>query len=88
MEANGAGLPVISTNHAGIPDVVLHQKTGILVAEKDVKAMSQAMIDVLCNIDYAKQLGASGKLRIKTHFNMFKHIDKLQHVLKWAVDNK
>lgn len=88
MEANGAGLPVIATYHAGIPDVILHKQTGILVAEKDVEGMTNAMLDLLGNIDYAKELGTAGKLRIQTHYNMFKHIDVLQHVLESASENK
>lgn len=34
LEAGAAGLPVVSTRHAGIQDVVVHQKTGLLVEER------------------------------------------------------
>src|SRR5690606_12382105 len=34
LEASGAGLPIISTFHAGIPDVILNNETGLLSTEK------------------------------------------------------
>src|SRR6266850_2559879 len=36
LEAGASGLPVVSTRHAGIPDVVIEGETGFLSAEKDV----------------------------------------------------
>ena len=36
MEAQAAGLPVLSTTHSGIPEVVLDGASGFLVSERDV----------------------------------------------------
>jgi len=44
LEAGACGLPVISTRHAGIPDVVIDQETGMLVDEGDVNGMAEAMV--------------------------------------------
>ena len=40
LEAQAASLPVIATRHAGIPDVVINNKTGLLVEELDVEGMA------------------------------------------------
>ena len=37
LEAGASGLPVVSTHHAGIPEVVLHEDTGYIVEEKDIE---------------------------------------------------
>ena len=81
LEASAAGLPVISTNHAGIPDVILDGETGLLSNEHDVKTMSSNMIKLLDNVDLAKTLGSNGKTRINKYFNMKQHLNKLQTVL-------
>src|SRR3546814_21143924 len=36
LEASAAGLPVVSTRHAGIKEAVRHEETGFLVEEHDV----------------------------------------------------
>jgi len=81
LEASVSGLPVISTYHAGIPDVIIHNKTGLLSKEHDVETMSNHMLQLLDDIDLAKQLGCAGKVHIKQNFSMERHIDKLQEIL-------
>ncbi|WP_166963669.1 glycosyltransferase [Yeosuana marina] len=81
LEASAAGLPVISTNHAGIPDVIVHNETGLLCDEHDVHEMSNNMLKVLEDLEMAKRLGRSGKDRIQTYFTLDRHISALQTVL-------
>jgi glycosyltransferase involved in cell wall biosynthesis len=81
VEASFAGLPVISTYHAGIPDVIIHNETGLLSDEHDVEKMSKHMLQLIEDIDFAKQLGKAGKKHILQNFSMTSHIDKLQEVL-------
>ncbi|MGZ0017465.1 glycosyltransferase [Yeosuana sp. AK3] len=81
LEASAAGLPVIATYHAGIPDVIVHNETGLLCEEHDTEAMSKHMLLLLNNMELAKQIGAAGKTFIKTHFSLERHISSLQFVL-------
>jgi colanic acid/amylovoran biosynthesis glycosyltransferase len=43
LNAQASGMPVISTNHCDIPSVVIHAKTGLLTAEKDVDALAASI---------------------------------------------
>lgn len=83
LEASAAGLPVISTFHAGIPDVILHNETGLLVNEHDVDGMSEHMLWVLDNPKKAQEMGKNGKLRMKENFTMKQHLN----VLKTTISN-
>ncbi|MGV8813813.1 MAG: glycosyltransferase [Gelidibacter sp.] len=85
MEASVAGLPIISTNHAGIPDVIVHGKTGLLCDEHDVTAMANNMIQVLDDVAYAQEMGNDGKHHILENFSMQRHIQVLQEVLAEAI---
>lgn len=82
LEASAAGLPVISTFHAGIPDVIEHQKTGLLSQEHDVENMSQNMMKLLEDLDLAKSLGEAGKLKIEAEFTLKKHLNNLQNAIE------
>ncbi len=88
LEASAAGLPVVSTYHAGIPDVVVHNETGLLSDEHDVKAMTQNMLRLLDDVDYAQQLGRAGQERVNRFFTLERHIGVLQKLLEQVVSNK
>jgi colanic acid/amylovoran biosynthesis glycosyltransferase len=81
LEASAAGLPVISTYHAGIPDVIKHNETGLLCEEGDVIGMRDNMIKILSNNDFANELGVKGKNRIKQEFRMSKYVSGLNNIL-------
>lgn len=82
LESSVSGLPVISTYHAGIPDVIEHGKTGLICEEHDVAKMSEHMLMVLEDLELAKELGTNGKEHIKSKFNLNRHISKLQEILE------
>ena len=84
LEAAAAGLPVISTKHAGIKDAVKHGETGFLVEEKDVQLMSKYMIKLFSDRKLAKQMGGNAKEFIHQNYSMNKHINKLQQILERA----
>lgn len=81
LEASLSGLPVISTKHAGIPDVILHEKTGFLVDEKDVEQMSKYIIKLIEDKSLCKQLGANGKEYIQENFSIRHHINVINKII-------
>jgi len=78
LEAQAAGLPVISTFHAGIPDVVINEETGLLVEENDVEGMANNMIRILKEENLAQKLGNAGRERVKGNFAMERHLSILE----------
>lgn len=85
LEASAAGLPVVSTKHAGIPDVILNQKSGFLTEEHDTVGMADNIIKLIENPELAREMGAIGKQNIKENFNLKKHINILNDLLEKAV---
>jgi len=84
LEAMAAGLPVVSTRHAGIPDIVKENQTGFLVDEYDISDMAAKMIYLLENPEIAEQMGEAGRALIKESFTMKKHISKLDTIIETA----
>jgi glycosyltransferase involved in cell wall biosynthesis len=60
LEALASGVPIVSTNVCGIPFLVEHQRTAILVPPRDAVAMAQAVLHLLDNPKIAEQLVRAG----------------------------
>ncbi len=86
LEAQASGLPVVSTRHAGIPDVVLEGQTGFLVDEGDVDGMAQAMIRLAQDPNLAQSMGAAGRARVEAEFSMDKSIANLWQIIETAIE--
>lgn len=85
LEASAAGVPVISTLSAGIPDVVIDQYTGLLSKEKDIMAMAKNMLWMFENREKAIEMGKKGRKRIEENFSMDQHIGNLSQLIKSMV---
>jgi glycosyltransferase involved in cell wall biosynthesis len=82
LEACATGLPVVSTRHAGIPDVVLDGETGFLVDEGDVEGMAEAMLRLARDPQLAARMGQAGHRRTEQHFSMEKSIRSLWRIIE------
>ncbi|MCK4402006.1 glycosyltransferase, partial [bacterium] len=69
IEAQACGVPVVATNVGGTPEVVINDKTGILVPPKDEKAIAKAVIDLLTNKDKAGRMGNAGRELVQKQFD-------------------
>ncbi len=66
MEAMATGLPVISTYHAGIPELIDNNVNGFLVKERDIEGFTNAMIKA---IESNKNIADIARLKIEKDFN-------------------
>ena len=78
LEASAAGLPVVATKHAGIPQAVVHGETGFLVDERDVSGMTDFVIELLDDRTLCDQLGTRGREHVNEHFSQRQHIGRIQ----------
>jgi colanic acid/amylovoran biosynthesis glycosyltransferase len=85
LEAGAAGLPVVSTSHAGIKEVVIHGETGFLVDEGDIDAMARYMIELAKNPDLAASLGRRAREHICGNFSMDKSIAGLWEIIESSI---
>lgn len=60
LEAMACGVPIVSTDVGGVPDLVAHEKTAILVPPGDASAMAQAILRVLDDAVLAQRLRGAG----------------------------
>ncbi len=60
LEALASGVPVVSTDAGGIPDLVQHERTALLVPVGDTAAMAQAVLRLLADATLARRLHDAG----------------------------
>jgi colanic acid/amylovoran biosynthesis glycosyltransferase len=66
LEAQAMGLPVASTYHAGIPEIVSDGKSGLLVPERDSKALAEALAKLADNPERWAEMGRHGREYIES----------------------
>lgn len=84
LESSAAGLPVIASRHAGIPDVVVDGETGLLFDERDVDCMTAGMLQAAHDAPLCQRLGEAGQRRVSSYFTIGQSVGRLQRVLDAA----
>jgi glycosyltransferase involved in cell wall biosynthesis len=77
MEAMATGLPVVSTNIGGIPEMVIENETGFLVQPGDAVAMADAINKIVGDASMARRLGQSAYEQARTLFSIEKNVREL-----------
>jgi colanic acid/amylovoran biosynthesis glycosyltransferase len=69
-EAMATGIPVVSTNHAGIPELITNDKEGVLVQENNVDALAAALEWMLENRSLWSYYSANARAKIEQAFDL------------------
>lgn len=81
MEAMAAGLPVVSTGIAGVPEMVVNGETGWIVAERDSAAIARALLVAAGDREIARRLGDKARDRAASAFALGGTVRRLKHLL-------
>jgi colanic acid/amylovoran biosynthesis glycosyltransferase len=68
MEAMAAGVPCVSTRLAGVPEMVEHGVTGLLVGEREPAALAHAIGTLLRDEPLGRRMGEAGRRRAERLF--------------------
>ncbi|MEM9089718.1 MAG: glycosyltransferase [Cyanobacteria bacterium P01_F01_bin.53] len=70
MEAMAMGLPVVSTQHSGIPELVEDGTAGFLVPEKAVEATAEKLTILAKSSELRSEMGLNGRKYVEANFNV------------------
>lgn len=80
MEAQAVGLPVISTDHSGIPELVQDGKSGFLVSERDIDAFSERLSYLIEHPEEWPEMGRNGRRIVEERYDNVQLSKKLESI--------
>lgn len=85
LEAASAHLPVVASAVGGIPDIIDHGRTGLLVPPGDVEALHRALTSLLDQPALARTMGTRAARRCARRFGLPLHLRRLEAVYRQAM---
>lgn len=83
MEAMAAGVPVLTTPNGGILELCGNGK-GVVVPERDSKAIGRALVELARKEDLRRRLAAEGRAHVREHFEVERNISRLRQLIEAA----
>ncbi|MBN2412526.1 glycosyltransferase family 4 protein [candidate division KSB1 bacterium] len=87
LEAMAIKIPVVASNSGGVPDIVLDEKTGILVPPKNAEKLAAGLTELIMNADLRARYAAAGRERVEKYFNLNFYMDTLERFYSGDSDN-
>lgn len=88
MEAMAAGVPVLTTQIAGVPELVAHDRSGWLVPPGDVTTLVDGLATLIDNAELRDRLGQAGQAKVAAEFNVVEEAKKLADIFQQAASSQ
>lgn len=77
LEASAMGLPVIVSDVGGLPEVVIHEKTGIIVPKENINETFNAIVKLYEDKNLMEKLGKNGRKHVEKSYSWEESINKM-----------
>lgn len=88
LEAMALGTPCISTDVTGIPELIRHGETGLLVPQKDVASLAKAIEILQSNHHLREILSTNARTLIEREFDIDKNVQHLGNLFRNTIDSQ
>jgi glycosyltransferase involved in cell wall biosynthesis len=88
LEAMRAGLPIIATSVNGIPEEVVHGKTGLLVPRQDVQALADALDTLIQSPETRQRMGEAGRQKFLQEFTVERMINETKTIYEQVLEKE
>lgn len=79
------GVPVVATDVTGIPELVRHGRTGLIVPQRDPRALAAAMRRLICEPDEASRLAHAARREVEARFHLGRNVAELRTLFAEAM---
>lgn len=80
IEAQASGLPVISSYHADIPEVVVDGTSALLAPEKDVETLAGHLEYLVEHPEVWERMGRAGRKHVEEEYDLMAQVEKLENI--------
>ena len=80
IEAQATGLPVISSYHADIPEVVVDGKSALLAQEKDVETLAEHLEYLVEHPNLWEKMGRAGRVHVEQQYDLKAQVERLENI--------
>ncbi|HXQ20164.1 MAG TPA: glycosyltransferase family 4 protein [Candidatus Acidoferrales bacterium] len=85
LEAAAAGLPIVAYGGGGVPEVLSHERTALLVPSEDRRALADALRRLIADPNLRRTLGAAARADISVRFDVRSLTRQIEQVLDHAL---
>lgn len=82
LEGQAMGLPVVGSEHAGLPEAILHGETGLLAPERDWNTLADHIQRLVEDRSLRETFGQNGRERVLESFNLKKQARALEDLYR------
>lgn len=87
LEAMAAGLPVVATRVGAIPEIITHQKDGILIDVGDSATLGNELSELIHHSEIRNRIAKSGQQLVTKHYTNELFLRHLHHLYKIMLAN-
>src|SRR5262249_9268647 len=80
LEAVATGLPVLPTEHGGIPEAIENGISGVRVPDRDDEALACALINAAQDAAFLSQIAQSGAEAVRKNFDLRQQVQRLGEI--------
>lgn len=85
LEAMMFGLPIVSTKWAGIPELIVHGHSGILVEPRNISELTNALNRLALNRSLRESMGDRARLEFEQKYDLNRHMQRTETIFKSSV---
>jgi glycosyltransferase involved in cell wall biosynthesis len=88
LEAMAYGLPIITTDHAAIPDIVTNDRTGYVVPPRNAVVLADALLRLIRDPELRQKMGKAARKEFKNRYLFSRYEDRLASILQECIQNR
>ncbi len=88
LQAMAAGVPVVASKVGGVPEIVVHEKTGVLIEPGDNEALGKAIIQILNSPDHSIKFTENAKENVMKKHSVSHMIEQLEDLYKDLLERR